>query len=161
MLAQSDFWPMVRNTAVWWSPIVAGFIGAFGVHLLTQSRERERWILENKKQEYRELLSALSNALVETLAVHPNTTRLEALDTRRAAQNQIIRVFSDRIFIVRDLNLTSLRIRWRDALFAYTENPNKEKELTDEYEEIRDEIVKAANCSIPKTAWQCFKFWRV
>jgi len=56
------FWPVVRSTAVWWSPVAAGFIGALGVHLLTPSREREKWILDSKKAEYRELLSALSQA---------------------------------------------------------------------------------------------------
>ena len=55
MIETGDIWPIVSATAVWWSPIVAGFIGAFGVHLLTQSSEREKWIFDSKKQEYREI----------------------------------------------------------------------------------------------------------
>ena len=77
MLETKDFWPIVRTTAVWWSPIVAGFIGAFGVHLLTQSREREKWILDSKKAEYRELLSVLSQAHMSTSSGPPGFANKE------------------------------------------------------------------------------------
>jgi hypothetical protein len=51
-------------------PLVATIIGAFGggivsgflVHILTQSRDREKWVLDCKKQEYRELLTGISLA---------------------------------------------------------------------------------------------------
>ena len=60
----------LKATALWWSPIVAGFIGAFGTHLHTQSRERERGILDCKKQEYRELLTALAQSHSVILSMH-------------------------------------------------------------------------------------------
>ncbi len=123
MLETKDFWPIVRTTAVWWSPIVAGFIGAFGVHLLTQSRERERWILDSKKAEYRELLSALSQAYMSTSSVPSGIANNEDRQRYSAIapiQDNSIRIFSDRIFITKDLPLLDLQKSWRKAMEDYS-----------------------------------------
>jgi hypothetical protein len=62
----------IRECAGQFNPIVSGFIAAIGVHLLlTQSREREKWILDCKKREFRELLSALSDAYAKTIFMPP------------------------------------------------------------------------------------------
>ena len=106
MLEIKDFWPIVQTTAVWSSPIIAGFIGAFGVHLLTQSQEREKWILDSKKAEYRELLSALSQAHMSTRSGLPgfaNTEDQQPYSSIPSIQNNSVRIFSDRIFITKDL----------------------------------------------------------
>jgi len=167
-----DFWTVARNTAVWWSPIVAGFIGAFGVHLLTQSREREKWILDSKKQEYRELLDALSDSYMSTASVSAGFGNKEdrtPYDSIGMKQNDSIRIFSDRISITNDLPLVELADSWREAMNKYTyttdgwdislkAKPNED--FDKEYERIKDRIVAAANRSVPKTTWQRLMFWR-
>lgn len=167
MLEQIDFWTFARNTAVWWSPIVAGFIGAFGVHLLTQSREREKWILDSKKQEYRELLDALSESYSTALSAHsaiplysldPSGRRLEDTNALLTLQGPTVRVFTDRIFIVKDLDLDSLKQRWGTAIRVYS-GMRDIPYLTIEYNAIHDEIVTAANRAVPKTALQRLMFW--
>lgn len=172
MVAPTDFWPIVRNTAVWWSPIVAGFIGAFGVHLLTQSREREKWILDSKKEEYRELLSALSQAHMSTRGEDlgfANKIEQEQYSETLRNQNNSLRIFTDRIFIASDLPLAKLRISWRDVMYDYsytgtawkvgpTETPWTA--FDKEYDRIKDVIVSAANRAVPKTAWQRLMFWK-
>jgi hypothetical protein len=159
-------------------PIAAAMIGAFGggvvsgflVHVLTQSREREKWILDSKKEEYRELLSAMSNAYSATvsqltlevankIAAQYNVEELrKTIDT----QNHSLRIFQDRIFIVHDVNLLALEKRWVAAIVKYREDKSSGSVATlySDYEAIRDEIVKAANRAIPKTAWQRLQFWK-
>ena len=171
MLETKDLWPIVRNTAVWWSPIVAGFIGAFGVHLLTQSREREKWILDSKKQEYRELLSALSQAHMSTSSVSPGFANKDDLPQYSAIspiQDNSERIFSDRIFITNDLPLLDLQKSWRKAMNDYSyagawsigTEATPVTVLDREYCRIKDEIVAVAKRSVPKTAWQRLAFWR-
>jgi hypothetical protein len=159
MIETKNVWLILHDTAIWWSPIVAGFIGAFGVHLLGQSREREKWILDSKKQEFKELVSALSQAYIMTLAKTDGTHSLEDRLQFIATKNETVRIFVDRIFIVKDLDLDSLSLRWRTAMGMY-DHKKDAKNFKTEYEAIRDQIVKAANRAAPKTAWQLFLFWR-
>jgi hypothetical protein len=171
MLEIKDFWPIVQTTAVWWSPIVAGFIGAFGVHLLTQSQEREKWILDSKKEEYRELLSALSQAHMCTRSGPPGFANIEDQHQYSAIapiQNNSVRIFSDRIFITKDLPLLDLQKSWRKAMKDYSyAGPSTLGTLSTpvtvfdtEYGRIKDGIVAVANQSVPKTAWQRLMFWK-
>jgi hypothetical protein len=160
-------WNAIKDTALWWNPIVAGFIGAFGVHLLTQSREREKWILDNKKQEYRELLDALSDSYMSTASTRPgfskedNHTRFNSIAMK---QNNSLRIFSDRIFITKDLPLPDLERSWRNATSKYNDaDPRLEKTREDfdkEYERIKDTIVAAAHRAVPKTPIQRLQFWK-
>lgn len=172
MIQPIEYWSAIRNTAVWWSPVVAGFIGAFGVHLLTQSREREKWILDSKKEEYRELLDALSDSYMNTASVSAgfgNREDRSSYDSIGMKQNDSLRIFSDRIFITNDLPLAELAKSWSEAISRYTfttdgwditskVKPNED--LDREYERIKDQIVAAANHAVPKTAWQRLMFWQ-
>jgi len=174
MVEGKDIWSIVRDTAIWWSPIVSGFIGAFGVHLLTQSREREKWILDSKKQEFRELLSALSQAHINTRSLSSGWANYPSADNKERhasiflIQDESSRLFSDRLFIANDLPLDSLRESWRKAMkdFCYndpllTNVPYSNYSIFDrEYVRIKDAIVAAANRSVPKTAMQRLKFWK-
>lgn len=170
----TDFWLLLRNTAVWWSPIVAGFIGAFGVHLLTRSREREKWILDSKRQEFRELLSALSNAHISTRSVSPGFACYTSAQWKERdssiflAQNNSLRLFSDRLFITKELPLDGFRESWRKAMEEYSYGQGTTigapySHFTNfdmEYARIKDAIVAAAIRSVPKKAWQRLMFWK-
>lgn len=146
---------------------MAGFIGAFGTHLLTQSREREKWILDNKKQEYRELLTALSQAHMSTKAAFTDDPK--AYSSIAQLQNDSIRIFSDRIFIKSDLALGKLQQSWRDAMNEYSRHNTTwllggpvtpTHKFDNEYNRIKDEIVAAANRAVPKTTWKRLQFWK-
>jgi hypothetical protein len=160
-----DLWTAARNTAVWWSPIIAGFIGAFGTHLLTQSHDREKWILDSKKQEYRELLDALSESYSTALSAHSSINKnllypyREDTNELLTLQGPTVRVFTDRIFIVKDIDLDSIKRRWGTAIRVYSKTGNSPY-LTIEYDAIHGEIVTAANRAIPKTISQRLMFWK-
>lgn len=53
-------WDAIKATVLWWSPVVAGFIGSYGTNWLTRSREQEAWIRACEKEEWRELFTALT-----------------------------------------------------------------------------------------------------
>jgi hypothetical protein len=148
-------------------PLISATIGAFGggivsgflVHVLTQSREREKWILDSKKQEYRELLSAMSNAYIVTLSSTFDEIYNDKDGRNRYfnAQNHSIRLFRDRIFINNDLDLESLAMRWAEVLNA--KSTIERSLIHQEFDSIRDEIVNAANRAVPRTTWQRLQFW--
>lgn len=172
MFQQIDPWTLLRNTAVWWSPVVAGFIGAFGVHLLTQSREREKWILDSKKAEFRELLSALSQAHSSTRSASAGFANRDDRTEYKAIipiQDDSVRVFSDRLFVNNDLPLQELQRAWSKVMeyYSYTMDGwdiearlNPVATLDKEYDRIKDAIVAAASRSVPKTAMQRLMFWK-
>jgi hypothetical protein len=165
MLNLKDAVPFLQQTALWWNPILAGFVGAFGVHLLTQSRDREKWILDCKKQEYRELLSALSESYSKVLfliaieVIGIPSIDPDDMNTLRAAQDKATRTFRDRIYVVKDLDLIQLSNRWIMAMQHY-ERRSEAQRLHDEYGAIRDEILAAANRAVPKTTLQRLAFWK-
>lgn len=170
MLQPIDFWLFVRGTAIWWSPITAGFIGAFGVHLLTQSRERERWIVDSKKQEYRELLSTISQAHASTRSAPSGFANKEDHEQYSAIspiQDTSERAFGDRIFITNYLPLHDLQQSWRKAMDEYSfAGPwsigiatTPASVFDREYSRIKNQIVAAAIRSVPKTPWQRLAFW--
>jgi hypothetical protein len=176
MFQPIDSWSLIRNSAVWWSPIVAGFIGALGVHLLTQSRERENWILDSKKAEFRELLSAVSKAHISTrrvshgFAYSPSAEYNDRYSSIFLIQDESLRFFSDRLFITNDLPLDTLRESWSSAMKYYSYNQKSRisetnnqfinEEFDREYDRIKNTIIAAAIRSVPKTTWQRLMFWK-
>lgn len=152
---------MAKAAALWWSPVLAGFIGAFSTHLITQSREREKWIVDCKKQEYRELLYALSSAYTLTRSYISGTT--QPLNKQIEARDESYRVFSDRIYIVKDVNLDSLLSKWQTAvvtIFNQQQQSSAKSAFDTTYKTIRDEIVAAANLVAPKTVGSRLLFWK-
>jgi hypothetical protein len=154
-------WGFIISSAIWFNPILSGLIAAFSVHLLTQSREREKWILDCKRQEFRELLSALSDAYSKTLFM---LRPLKALDgdeetQLRQAQSNSVRVIRDRIYIAKDIKPNEMSNRWLRAMERYEALLNPQS-LHEEYEAIRNTIVVAANRSVPKSSFQKLQFWK-
>jgi len=94
-------------------------------HLLLRSWQREQWILDSRKAEFRELLSALSDTVVHLMMSEP------ALKAGRgekefaefvAAQKVAMRVLADRIYIARDLRELNTTDRFLEAMQGPTIN---------------------------------------
>jgi hypothetical protein len=142
--------------------LISGLVAAFVVHLLTQSRERERWILDCKKQEFRELLSALADSYVAVRdCCDPKRPTISAEEKNRlsTASMNFYKVMRDRIFVVEDLPLSDMRRRWFRVFKEYGEV--KKLDRVDEvFQEVTDIIVEAANRCVPKSTGQRLKFWK-
>jgi hypothetical protein len=163
-----DIWDLFRVTMPVWSPVASGLIAAFIVHLLTQSRERERWLLDSKKQEFKELLSALSESYVTVLSLLgpliPGPLGLNGLNHSeekryKGSVDNLARVVRSRLFIVEDLQLENMLGLWSLSIERYFKLRD-ESAFNSEYKLLSDLTINAAARSLPKTAIQRLKFWR-
>jgi hypothetical protein len=128
---------------------IAGTLGGvfLGQHM-TQQWQRKQWTLDRRKEEWRELLSALAESLRVQMKVYPG--RVLAPDEQRAiveAQSNSFRVIRDRIFIASDVAQLDIEIRWSKALMDHNRDLDP-KVLGAAYDAIRKEIVKAATIGI-------------
>jgi hypothetical protein len=128
--------------AVWASvgPLVGVLTGA----LLARSWDRRKWTNENRKQEYRELLTALTSActaLIENAqaVVQSSAEQIFAKDEYLES----LRVLQDRIFIADEIHKMNLFDRWGTAMKDLQETRNFHK-FEDAFEVMRKGIVKQA-----------------
>jgi hypothetical protein len=154
-------WHFAKTVALVLSPFVSGLVAAFAVHFLTQSRESEKWILDCKKQEFRELLSSLSDAYIALVKMLLPLVPLDGSDERRLREIQAdsVRMIRDRIFIAKEIPPNEISNRWLRAMQRY-ETTLSPQNLHDEYEQIRGQIVTAALRCIPKSSSERLKFWK-
>ena len=94
--------------------VLGGLIGAFVVHLLTRSRDREHWIRDRRMLEWSELLAILAKTHVLRLNWMSHAARTQSDEDSVAlaqAEADSFATLSDRIFVadeVEDLELQNL-----------------------------------------------------
>jgi hypothetical protein len=142
---QPQDWKTVRDITVGlWSvvgPLVGIFIGAY----IANRNQRKHWIADNKKQEFRELLSALVEAS-SSLIVFYTPMVLQGPDEQRAcdrAEKKSVEVIMDRIFIAREVKELDLQKRWSKALSEVRGTRNRTA-FSDEFVKISSDITAAA-----------------
>src|SRR6266850_564830 len=128
--------------AVWASvgPLVGVLVGA----LLARSWDRRKWINENRKQKYRELLTTLTSACI---AVIDNAQAIVQSPAEqifaRDEYFKSLRVLQDRIFIANEIGKMNLFDRWGTAMKDLQETKDFRK-FEDSFEVMKNEIVKEA-----------------
>lgn len=158
MHSMFDVLSLIKSTAIVWGPFASGLIAAFVVHLLTQSREREKWILDCKKQEFKELLNTISDSYSKRLRSHGPFPRVfDEGEQRESAkiQPEVYRMFRNCLYICDDLDLRAPSNDWLVALQS-----NDLGVLHTSFDEVSRTIVQAANRSVPKSAFQRLHFWK-
>jgi hypothetical protein len=127
--------------------IVSGLVAAIVVHRLTRSREHEAWIRNCKKEEFRELMSALSASYAMMLNVYGrgDLALLDEDDQKRlhSTKADVARVMQDRIYITEDLPLQEMANSWFIAMRQYERGRDFESFQT-KYQGGRDSIIGAA-----------------
>jgi len=128
--------------AVWASvgPLVGVLVGA----LLARSWDRRKWINENRKQKYRELLTTLTSAC--TALIDNAQAIVQSPAEQIFARDEYfksLRVLQDRIFIANEIGKMNLFDRWGTAMKGLQETRNFHK-FEDAFEVMRKEIVKQA-----------------
>jgi hypothetical protein len=156
-------WDAIKDTALWWSPVVAGFIGAVGVHLLTQSREQAAWIRNCEKEEWKELVTAMTTAEVSLIGVATaaknNVLTLELLDEYQRVAMDAFRTALDRIYISESLANYGLANRWGSVQTLFLEDHNADAACA-QYASIKATIVALATRQNKKTTIQRLQFWK-
>ncbi len=125
----------------WWATVagsfgVGGFVGNLISSLLASRSQRRNWEKDNKKQEWRELIDALREALRVMREHHyesfaDNFTPSEDVRYREEAIRKGYVAIGDRIFIVKKVRASGISDRW-DA-------------LRDEYEKVDSSIPEGLN----------------
>lgn len=110
---------LTLSLAVWAAagPLVGILVG----HFLTRSWQRTQWLMDSRKQEYRELLTTLTNTYIvfgqyigHSIALDPQTRR--EVDQ---AERESYRVVRDRLFIAKDLQEADILNLWATAVENY------------------------------------------
>lgn len=109
---------------------ICGTLGGIVVgHLLTRSWQQKQWMLDRRREEFRELLSVL----VESFAKYGDPQYLfgpssrEAMIEQSQASARCYCVLTDRIFIAEDVKKMDLLKQWSDAIaeLHQTKSPDK------------------------------------
>ena len=124
-MIQPETWRMIGRF-VWnawakaWAaigPLVGIFIGAY----LTQRGQRDQRIADNKKSEYRELLTTLTKTFTGIVQLQAPGVGLGPQEQRTISdlELQSLVVIRDRIFIAKEVEDMNLIARWNQALRDY------------------------------------------
>jgi len=125
--------------------ILGGLLGLMLGHFLTRSWQLQQWKLENRKAEYRELLSKLSAAF--TAALHYGCwSDTAGREESVKIENAVTSCIRDRIFIADEIRDCNLLNRWTTALSRFDHNLNRESQarFIRDFEEIRSDLVRIA-----------------
>jgi hypothetical protein len=96
--------------AVW--AVVAPFIGIVLGHYLTRSWQREQWLRDCRKEEFRELLTSITKCY---------RTVLDKEDSRTLhdARSEALTVIQNRIYVAEDVKQYRILESWKDATDLY------------------------------------------
>jgi hypothetical protein len=142
----SDLWNLAEKVAraVW--PVVSVLIGVLVGAYIANRNQKKQWVSDNKKQEYRELMTALAEAFnavvdetVPSIAYGPEEQRAFA-----TAKTTLVITIGDRIFIAQELKEMKFLGRWNTAVVDF-HNTHDENVFTETFVGITADIVKAAS----------------
>ena len=93
---------------------VGPMVGILVGHVLSRSWQQKEWILDRRKEEFRELVSALTAATVEFLVFHTSrgTKTPQPMETWLAAQKVAYQTVADRIYIATDMTAMEVGERY-------------------------------------------------
>lgn len=122
--------------------LVAAGVGVGGAlvgivigHFLTRNSQHKQWLLDNRKEEFRQLVSALTEATVEHLAyiLSQGTSEPEPRSIWMVAQKRAFCAITDRVYIASDIDKI-------DASNRYMTLSEKLKTADEDYEPITKDI---------------------
>src|ERR1700733_13084140 len=106
---------------------IGGTLGGIVVgHFLTKSSQQKQWLLNNRKDEFRELLTAMAESMTAAMKVDPRVRRIttEEQDAIVQTQANFFRVVRDRIYIADDVGKLEVEIKWLRAHGEYDRTHN-------------------------------------
>jgi len=112
---------LVDQNAVWASGAIAitgVVVGAVLNHFLADQSQRKQWRAENRKAEFRELLTAVNESFMAILALTKNSPLFQDdqhQTNMTLAETNVVRAVSDRIFIADEVGKLNVMERWTTA----------------------------------------------
>lgn len=143
--------------------ITGAFGGTFAAQLLARSSQRIQWVLDNRKQECRELLTALLvcyHALLKVKSTRHEggfgdssmRTDWDDEENYKKTEDDLKRIIGDRLFISSDVENVQVRSKWIRVAKKFQKDWDQGP-VTLEFEGLRSAIVRMATESQP-TWWQ-------
>jgi hypothetical protein len=139
-----------------WSTVILSIWGAVGPlvgiiigHRITKAWQREQWIVENKKQEYRELLSTLSKSFSVYARYYTGGAAHgpEAQERLERAEAEVLETINDRIFIAAEIREHDILKRWVAAVQDFERDRNSHQ-FAQRFGEICKTILDSAQAEI-------------
>jgi hypothetical protein len=120
--------------------------GVLAGQYLTQSWQRKQWLLDNTKQEYRELLStiAVSYGTIKNVMGSDDHISPEKMKVLNESQLAVLRVLRDRIFVATNPKLDPLYKMWTDGTYECFANRNFDG-FKEYFDDMSDLIVECAH----------------
>jgi len=147
-MIEPETWKAIREGSVAaWSavgPLIGVLVGAY----IANRNQRRQWLLDNRKQEYRELLSALSSAFIALTRLNTPMIAIPGELERelRNAETESFRILRDRLFIATEIRDTRILGLWLEA----TRDVDHDRDLVkfaDRFNQINKTIVYLATGS--------------
>lgn len=131
---------------------ISGAMGMLGTvvgivlgHYLSKKAQQEQWVRENKKAEYRELLSVINESFMLLMELRRPGIALGPEEQRELlqAETKSVRTIADRIYVAEAITKINLMKRWTTALTQF----KKDKDIVafgNETSALSEEIRRAA-----------------
>jgi len=135
-----------------WATIILGIWAALGPlvgvrygHVLSKRLQKEHWIADNKKQEYREVLSALADAFSTIVRFGSAGVAIgrEEQRARDGAEASSFRILRDRLFIAKELGDLKALNRWLEATRDF-DNKHDITQFSQRFAKLDSDIREAA-----------------
>lgn len=144
--------------------IVGALIGLVVGHILTGFREHTRWVNDQKRFEYRELLDQLYETVTIVTENRPNLSRM-SLEPINYAVTKLARLFEDRLFIGARLRRSGATEDWYAMKNVIYYDPKLQSETPKEFwytrqnlhereDKLRQKIIKLAEEDIVAWDWK-------
>ena len=135
-----------------WSTIILGIWAALGPlvgvrygHVLAKRLQKEHWTTDNKKQEFREVLSAITEAF-STIVRYGSIGAGSGPEEQRArdrAESTSFAILRDRLFIARELEELRAIHRWSEATRDFDDQRDI-TQFTQRFAKLTSDIKEAA-----------------
>lgn len=140
--------------------LIAAAFGVGGVlmgHYLTRSWQREQWLLDRRKEEYRELICALSTVFTNMQRFGMGTGTPDFNIKLAQTNADSYRVIRDRIFIADEIANAHIMERWYSLLGAVEDNRRASwSTFADGYEDLTKKLVQMAVSPPPSNLNRAF-----
>jgi hypothetical protein len=133
--------------AVW--GVLSPFVGILFGHQLATRAQREQRLADNKNQEYREVLSALTTAYLITVKFSAAMVVFgpDEMRERDEAERRSLETLRNRLFIAEELAQHKVLDRWELALRAFDDKRDPAA-LKKAFEELESLVRSAARKSL-------------
>jgi len=132
--------------------LVSGALGMLGTalgivlgHHFSKKTQREQWVRDNRKAEYRELLTTISESFMLLMELRRPGIALGPEEQREVfqAETKSVRIIADRIYIADEIAKIGLMKRWTTALNVFKTDLNIQA-FANETGALSEEIRRAA-----------------